>query len=159
MTASSWFSFHRQHIPEVLAARGSCHWPRYATRFTRCGARPLERTLNSSAKSKVRPIVNRGIQRHAAPARPRMHMPGQSWGMAAMKDRTRRPDGAPTVLLQGRVSPRTRAEVQAAAAANGVSISYYLEALLDQLVADQGTLPALNLPGRHQEELPIADVA
>jgi hypothetical protein len=50
--------------------------------------------------------------------------------------------------------------VQAAAAENGVSISFYLEALLDQLVADQGSLPVLTHRRRHpQEELPIADVA
>jgi hypothetical protein len=99
------------------------------------------------------------IRRHAEPCRPRMHMPQHSCGMAAMKDRARRPDGAPTVLLQGRVSPRTRAEVQAAAAENGVSLSFYLEALIDQLVADQGCLPALTRSRHTQEELPIADVA
>lgn len=89
-----------------------------------------------------------------------MHMLHHAWLMAAMKDRARRPDGAPTVLLQGRVSPKSRAEVQAAAAENGVSISFYLEALIDQLVADQGSLPALtHRPRNAQEELPIADVA
>ncbi|HAS33468.1 MAG: hypothetical protein CMH38_14200 [Microbacterium sp.] len=75
--------------------------------------------------------------------------------MSAMKRRARRADGAPTVLLQGRVSPEARAEVQEAAERSGVSIAYYLEALIDQLVEDNGRLPIIASPRPQKEELPI----
>src|SRR3546814_17921429 len=72
-----------------------------------------------------------------------------------MKRRARRADGAPTVLLQGRVSPEARAEVQEAAERSGVSIAYYLEALIDQLVEDNGRLPIIASPRPPKEALPI----
>lgn len=68
--------------------------------------------------------------------------------MSAMKGRARRAEGAPTVLLQGRVSPEARAEVQEAAARSGVSIAYYLEALIDRLVDQNGALPLVDRPLR-----------
>jgi len=75
--------------------------------------------------------------------------------MSAIKARARRADNAPTVLLQGRVSPDTRAEVQAAAAESGVSIAYYLDALIMQLVEERGSLPVVDRPRPQREELPI----
>jgi hypothetical protein len=84
-----------------------------------------------------------------------MHTVRHSGGMSAMRARVRRPDGAPTVLLQGRVSPESRSEVQAAAAQSGVSVAYYLDALIAQIVDERGTLPIVALPRPQQEELSI----
>lgn len=75
--------------------------------------------------------------------------------MSAMRGRARRPENVPTVLLQGRVSPETRVEVQAAAEASGVSIAYYLEALIADLVRENGALPTVERPIPQKEELPI----
>ena len=75
--------------------------------------------------------------------------------MSALKNRTRRPYGAPTVLLQGRVTPQARAEVQEAAERSGVSVAYYLEGLIGQLVEAQGQLPAVPPPRLQKEMLPI----
>ncbi|WP_281015896.1 hypothetical protein ACQ856_30625 (plasmid) [Mycolicibacterium psychrotolerans] len=77
--------------------------------------------------------------------------------MGAQPNRSRRPENAPTVLLQGRVAPSVRDEVRLAADASGVSLSYYLEALINDLVREQGCLPVVPRPSRHsaQEELPI----
>ncbi|WP_157887876.1 hypothetical protein [Frondihabitans sp. PAMC 28766] len=75
--------------------------------------------------------------------------------MGAMKNRVTRAAGAPTVLLQGRVSPQTRADVQAAAEESGVSIAYYLEGLVARLIEQDGTLPLIAPPQRQREELPI----
>ncbi len=72
--------------------------------------------------------------------------------VSVIKRRTRRPSNAPTVLLQGRVAPEVRAEVQAAAEASGVSIAYYLEALLWGIVREQGTLPTVLAPPPQREE-------
>jgi hypothetical protein len=49
--------------------------------------------------------------------------------------------------------------VQAAAAESGVSIAYYLEALVSQLIRDNGALPTVARPRPQDMELPIADVA
>jgi hypothetical protein len=75
--------------------------------------------------------------------------------MSAIRGLAHRPQNAPTVLLQGRVSPETRLEVRAAAAASGVSIAYYLEALVAQLITEQGCLPLVAHPRERSEELPI----
>ena len=76
--------------------------------------------------------------------------------MSAIRGLAHRPQNVPTVLLQGRVSPETRMEVRAAAAASGVSIAYYMEALVAQIVADQGCLPLVEHPrNKKLEELPI----
>ena len=76
--------------------------------------------------------------------------------MSAIRGLAHRPQNVPTVLLQGRVSPETRMEVRAAAAASGVSIAYYMEALVAQIVADQGCLPLVEHPrDKKLEELPI----
>ena len=76
--------------------------------------------------------------------------------MSAIRGLAHRPQNVPTVLLQGRVSPETRMEVRAAAAASGVSIAYYMEALVAQIVAEQGCLPIVQHPyDKKAEELPI----
>jgi antitoxin component of RelBE/YafQ-DinJ toxin-antitoxin module len=75
--------------------------------------------------------------------------------MSAIKGRARRLENAPTVLLQARVAPEIRAEVQAAAAASGVSIAYYLETFLRAQMMSEGALPLVELPRPQQEELPI----
>jgi len=75
--------------------------------------------------------------------------------MSAIKSRARRRQGAPTVLLQGRVAPEVREAVQDAAASSGVSIAYYIEALIHQLVEENGHLPLVDSPRPQQEELPI----
>lgn len=75
--------------------------------------------------------------------------------MSAIRGLAHRPQNVPTVLLQGRVSPETRLEVRAAAAASGVSIAYYLEALVAKLIAEQGCLPLVASPREKAEELPI----
>jgi hypothetical protein len=64
--------------------------------------------------------------------------------MGAQPNRSRRPENAPTVLLQGRVAPSVRDEVRLAADASGVSLSYYLEALINDLVRD--TRPRRSCP-------------
>lgn len=75
--------------------------------------------------------------------------------MSAIRTRARRREGAPTVLLQGRVAPEVREAVQEAAASSGVSIAYYMEALIHQLVEENGQLPLVDSPRPQKEELPI----
>lgn len=76
--------------------------------------------------------------------------------MSIAPGRARRANDAPTVLLQGRVSPDARAEVRAAAAASGVSMSYYLDTLIKNLVDANGAMPLVDSPRPQREELPIA---
>lgn len=59
-----------------------------------------------------------------------MHNPGTIALMSDYGRRARRPNDAPTVLLQGRVSPTARDDVREAAEASGVTMSYYLDALI-----------------------------
>jgi len=75
--------------------------------------------------------------------------------MSAIKGRAKRADNAPTVLLQARVTPDVREEVQAAAAASGVSVAYYLDTFLRELVQMNGALPLVAAPRHQAEELPI----
>jgi hypothetical protein len=100
------------------------------------------------------------IERLDADGQLRMHALHHSWHAAAMKDRARRPDGTRTFLFRSRVSPDARAQKEAAAADDGIPLFSYFEALLDQMVAEQGSLLALHHQ-RHQPdtELPVADVA
>jgi len=84
-----------------------------------------------------------------------MHTLRNGWRMSAIKSRARRAEGAPTVLLQGRVSPQARAAVQEAAARSGVSIAYYMEALINMLEAENGQLPVIPSPRPQKETLPI----
>lgn len=61
------------------------------------------------------------------------------------------------VLLQARVAPEVRAKANAAADVAGMSMSAYLEALIDHIVDDDGQ-PAWLPPGPLnfvQEELPL----
>ncbi|MFD1716040.1 hypothetical protein ACFSBZ_16315 [Amnibacterium flavum] len=75
--------------------------------------------------------------------------------MAAQFGRARRPDNVPTVLLQGRVAPDARERVAQAAEESGVSVSYYLERLIRDLVMEHGALPLVDKPVPQREELPI----
>jgi len=78
--------------------------------------------------------------------------------MVSMSDygrRARRANYAPTVLLQGRVSPEAREIVKAAADASGVTMSYYLEALVNKLLDENGGMPLVESPRPQREELPI----
>ena len=75
--------------------------------------------------------------------------------MSAIKGRAKRADNAPTVLLQARVTPDVREEVKAAAAASGVSVAYYLDTFLRELVQMNGALPRVAAPRPQAEELPI----
>jgi len=87
---------------------------------------------------------------------PCMHTPETMAPMSQFERRiTRRPDNAPTVLLQGRVSPEVRAEYKAAADASGVSVAYYLEALAAKLLDEHGSMPLVESPRPQREELPI----
>lgn len=81
--------------------------------------------------------------------------------MSAGAGRNRRANNAPTVLLQGRVSPHVKDEVHLAAAASGVTLAYYLDTLITDLLAEHGTLPLVAKPGTKttQQELPIIDAA
>jgi hypothetical protein len=81
-------------------------------------------------------------------------------GMSAVQGRARRSrEALPTVSLQARVSPDVRAEIEAAAAASGVSLAYYLDAFFKSQVDTFGSLPLVPSPRPQLEELPIADVA
>jgi hypothetical protein len=48
-----------------------------------------------------------------------------------------------------------REAVQDAAAVSGVSVAYYMEALIHQLVEENGHLPLVDSPRPQLEELPI----
>ena len=74
--------------------------------------------------------------------------------MGASSRRVRRPDLAPTVMLQGRVDPEVRDAVAAAAAASGVSVSFYLEAMLRHQMSTGG-LPKVSPARTTQLELPL----
>ncbi len=69
--------------------------------------------------------------------------------------RARRPDNAPTVLLQARVHPDARRTVQEAAERSGVSIAFYMNALIARLAEDPDGLPIIPPARAQQEELPI----
>lgn len=86
-----------------------------------------------------------------------MHNPREDEPMSDYGLRARRANDAPTVLLQGRVSPDVRDDVRAAAEASGVTMSYYLEALFTKLVEEQGCMPLVDPPRRdraNQLDLP-----
>lgn len=84
-------------------------------------------------------------------------LPRQHDDMSFPANRTRRVTTMPTVVMQGRVIPQVRDQVQAAAEASGVTMSYYLEALITELVRERGELPTVPKPGipSTQQELPI----
>ncbi len=77
-----------------------------------------------------------------------MHNPGTMSLMSDYGRRARRPNDAPTVLLQGRVSPTARDDVREAAEASGVTMSYYLDALITKLVSENGGMPLVDPPAR-----------
>ncbi|MBX3196238.1 MAG: hypothetical protein KF727_14205 [Microbacteriaceae bacterium] len=61
----------------------------------------------------------------------------------------------PSVLLQARVAPESHALVREAAERSGVSMAYYVEALVQQIVDERGALPEVPNPRPQREELPI----
>lgn len=61
--------------------------------------------------------------------------------MPAVKGRSRRPHHAITVPMQGHVAPDTRAKARAVANALGVSMSTYLDQLVQQDVVDDTGRP------------------
>lgn len=65
----------------------------------------------------------------------------------------RRPDNIPTVMLQGRVAPEVRTAVGEAATASGVSVSYYLDRLFKDMIAERGALPHVQPPRPQKETL------
>lgn len=70
----------------------------------------------------------------------------------------RREDNAPTVLMQGRVAPESRAAVARAAKSSGMSASLYLDSLVTVLLEKgNGELPDLSylLDVSTQEQLPV----
>lgn len=72
--------------------------------------------------------------------------------------RMRREDNAPTVLMQGRVAPESRAAVTRAAKTSGMSASLYLDSLVTVLLGKgNGELPDLSylLNIDQQEQLPV----
>ena len=81
--------------------------------------------------------------------------------MSAPANRKRRAINAPTVLFQGRISPSVKEEINQAAAASGVTMAYYLDTLIADLVAQHGALPLVATPATKttQQELPINDAA
>lgn len=76
--------------------------------------------------------------------------------MPAVKGRRHRATSDPTVPMQGRVQPQTRAKARAVADALGVSMSAYLDQLVanDQLDAD-GRPVWWAEPDDQQEALPL----
>ena len=72
--------------------------------------------------------------------------------MATAAGFSRRPDNAPAVLLQGRVAPEVREAVSDAARASRVTVSLYLELLLQGIVERDGHLPILKAPGAKKPE-------
>lgn len=75
--------------------------------------------------------------------------------MSALKGLQRRSGDRPAVLLQARVDPEIREAVRDAAIASGVSIAYYVEALVNDMLRENGTLPRVAPPIPQREELPI----
>ncbi|MGL5859594.1 MAG: hypothetical protein ACRC35_14555 [Angustibacter sp.] len=61
--------------------------------------------------------------------------------MAAVKGQRRRPDGAPSVLVQARVDPDIRDKLHRAAAACGVSLSVFVELLIQHEQLDARDRP------------------
>ena len=75
--------------------------------------------------------------------------------MAVSRGTVTRAANLPSVLLQARISPELKDEIAAAAADSGVSVAFYLEALLNSQ-ASGGALPRIAAPARvGQLELPI----
>ena len=84
-----------------------------------------------------------------------MHTLRHDEGMSGIRTRALRPNNSPTVLLQARVAPEARAAVQDAAERSGVSIAYYMEALICRLVEENRGLPVIQSRRPQREELPI----
>jgi|GEM_PF-951981 len=83
-------------------------------RLSTCGARPTRHAYNNED----------------AASNPCNALRGSMTGMSAVKGRSRRPPGAATVTLQGRMPENVRDAARAAADALGISMSAYFEALI-----------------------------
>lgn len=77
--------------------------------------------------------------------------------MADKHVRRNRPRNEPVTLLRGRVRESTSKAVHDAAASSGVSVSLYLELLMQRIRHQEGALPVLETPdSNNPEELPIS---
>lgn len=74
--------------------------------------------------------------------------------MSTPKGHERHPEGVATVPLQGRVLPEHRDAFNAAARASKLSVSLYMDSLI-QYLEEHGGLPVLAKPKPQLEELPI----
>lgn len=102
------------------------------------------------------PVIPRVFRRHTpATSLDAFNRRTRLDGMAAIKGRARRPANAPTVLMQLRVSPESRAILQNAAEECGVSAAQYADALLRYLDQELGQMPRLYARPPQAEELPI----
>lgn len=72
-----------------------------------------------------------------------------------MSNRAQRSQNAPTVLLQARVAPEVRQAVKEAAERSGVSVAYYMEKFVRDLVDAHGALPTVTHPQRQKETLNV----
>jgi hypothetical protein len=80
--------------------------------------------------------------------------------MHTFNGRARRPEGAPTTLLQARTSPEARELASRAAQLSGVTFSYYVDALLLQVAElNGGELPLVDAPLPQHDQLPIDELA
>jgi hypothetical protein len=88
-----------------------------------------------------------------------MHTADRLTAMPLRPGSKRRPNAAPTVLLQARVDPQIRAKANGIAAAAGVSLSAYIEQLIahEELQLDEDGRPAWwpEALEDEQEELPL----
>jgi len=75
--------------------------------------------------------------------------------MTPMSSRAQRSQNAPTVLLQARVAPEVRQAVKEAAERSGVSVAYYMERFVRDLVDAHGSLPTVTHPHRQRETLNV----
>lgn len=75
-----------------------------------------------------------------------MHNPEMISCMSDYGLLARRPNGAPTALIQGLVAEASRDAVRAASRNSGVKISYYLDTLILSIVKEAGALPLVDPP-------------
>lgn len=75
-----------------------------------------------------------------------MHNPAMISYMSDYGLLARRPNGAPTALIQGLVAEASRDAVRDASRSSGVKISYYLDTLILSIVKEAGALPLVDPP-------------
>jgi hypothetical protein len=84
-----------------------------------------------------------------------MHTADRLAAMPLTPGSKRRPNDAPTVLLQARVDPKARSKARQMAEAAGVSMSAFLEQLIACQDVDEHGRPAWWPEAPDQEELPL----